>query len=86
MTVLGAVALYYIIGILSDIRDITDRVRRGSEQLGEDLETLRDNIKEEGKYVRHIATFVGRRAGWFPPEKKPRRKSKKSGSGNTEGE
>ncbi len=85
VTVLLAVALYYIIGILEDIRDVTDRVRRGSEVFAEDLNGLRDNIKEEGARVRHFAQFIGKYAGWYPDEKtkaKRTRKKKSEESGN----
>lgn len=85
VTVLLAVALYYIIGILEDIRDVTDRVRRGSEVFAEDLNGLRDNIKEEGARVRHFAQLIGKYAGWYPDEKtkaKRTRKKKSEESGN----
>lgn len=73
------IALYYIINILQNIRDVTDRVRRGSEQFAEDVNELRDNIKEEGANLRHLVTFVGRRTGWFPDagKKKSRRTARK---------
>jgi hypothetical protein len=81
VTVLVAIGLYYIIGILRNIRDVSDRVRRGSEQFAEDVNEFREAIKEDGATVRHIFALIMRGAGWFPsPAKKrgTRRKSAKA--------
>lgn len=88
VTVLLGVALYYIIGILQNVRDVTDRIRRGSEQLAEDASELRESIVEGTEPLRNIAAFVGRRAaGWFPgEEKKPRKRRSPKRSTRKEGE
>jgi membrane protein implicated in regulation of membrane protease activity len=69
LAILGAVALYYILGILKNIRNISDRAERGSEILAGDMEHLRENIKEEGMRFRHIKKFIKGYAKWFPSEK-----------------
>lgn len=45
-TIFLCVALYYLIRILKNVRDVTDRLRRGSEQLAEDAQAVRDFIHE----------------------------------------
>jgi hypothetical protein len=77
--------LYYIINILQNIRDVTDRVRRGTEQLAEDVKEIGDEIKAEGAPIRSLMTFVGRRAGWIPSPRKPRKKTtRKKSAGESE--
>ena len=68
--ILVAIALYYVIKILKNLRDITDRAQRGSEVLGHDLEHLRENIKEEGMRFKHIKKFLKGYSKWFPDDKK----------------
>ena len=45
-TIFSCVALYYLIRILRNVRDVTDRLRRGSEQLAEDAQAVRTFIHE----------------------------------------
>ena len=68
--ILAIVALYYILGILKNIRDISNRAEKGSEILAGDLEHFRENIKEEGMRFRHIRKFMKGYAKWFPSDKK----------------
>ncbi len=68
--VLAIFAFYYILGILKNIRDITDRAQRGSEVLAGDLQDLRANIKEEGMRFRHIKKFLKGYSKWFPSDDK----------------
>lgn len=63
VTVLVCIVLYYLVRILRDVRDMTDRMRRGSEALASDLESLRVSVKEEGMRLRDLAAFFLRRAG-----------------------
>jgi uncharacterized protein YoxC len=44
VTIMVAVALYYVIRILRAVRDIAERVREGSEVIAEDVATVREGI------------------------------------------
>ena len=46
LTILLCFVLYQVLGILKNVRDITDRLRRGSEQLAEDAQVVRDFVHE----------------------------------------
>ncbi len=46
LTILLCFVLYHVIGILKNVRDITDRVKRGSEQLAEDAQAVRTFVHE----------------------------------------
>ena len=59
LTILIIVALYYIIGILRNARDISEQVRRGGEALADDLVELRSSIKKKGLGLGTIMKFVG---------------------------
>ena len=44
VTILVAIGLYYVIGILRAVRDIAERVREGSELIAGDAAQLREEI------------------------------------------
>ncbi len=48
LTVLCAVALYYVLRILNDVRDISHKVRGEAVKITDDIEELREIVKEEG--------------------------------------
>jgi hypothetical protein len=48
------IALYYVIDILRDVRVVMKKVRKASDELEQDFEDLRANIKKEGVVVRTI--------------------------------
>lgn len=56
-TVLVCVALYYLVGILRDVREIVARLKRGSETLGEDLSSLRLEITQGKMRLRDLASL-----------------------------
>jgi hypothetical protein len=73
------VVLWYLIGILRNIRDITDRMRRGSELLADDLFEFRLAVREESTafwsgfkaFVTHLPRAFGfgkKKAGRTKPE------------------
>jgi len=70
-----AVALYYIIKILRNIRDVTLRMDEGSKVLAEDLSELRGTIKREGFVWGHIFGFLKKQSGLFGKKSSGRRKS-----------
>lgn len=44
LTILVCVALFYLIRILRNVSDMTDRLKRGSEQLAEDAIAIRSFV------------------------------------------
>jgi hypothetical protein len=46
LTILLCFVLYQILGILKNVRDITERIRRGSEQLAEDAQVVRSFVHD----------------------------------------
>lgn len=64
---LGAIALYQVIKILKTIRTIVERVEAGSDQLAQDLTTVRSYVASGG--------IIARIMGFFVPSS-PRRKKR----------
>jgi len=61
VTILIGVALFYVVMILRNVRDISNKVKRGSEVLGQDLSDFRAAVKQEGTKAKNIVDFfVGR--------------------------
>ncbi len=79
VTVGIAVALYYIVRILRNIQDVTERVDEGSKMLAEDLSALRGTIKREGFVWGNLFAFLQKYSGLFG--KKPRRSPKRETDG-----
>jgi len=74
VTILIAIGLYYVIGILRAVRDVAERVREGSEIIAGDAAQLREEILSgsifSALYAR-AATMTG-----FAARSKARRKKK----------
>lgn len=68
------VLLYYCIGIARDVRAVAAKVRKASDELEQDFETLRAQVKNEGVKLRGIVDliigFVTYRFGAGPRRKK----------------
>ena len=56
--VASLIALYYAIVILRDAREIVKKIRQASDEIEEDFEDLRENIRNEGVKVRAIVELV----------------------------
>ncbi len=69
-----AVALYYIIHILRDVRKIVSKLNKASNELEQDFEILRSTIKDEGSKVR---TIVDMALGFFLSRMKKRATTRK---------
>jgi hypothetical protein len=54
----AAVGLYYAIGILRDVREVTARIKKASGDIERDLDALRYSVKAEGAKVKGIADLV----------------------------
>ncbi len=76
VTVLVCIVLYYLAGILRDVRDVTSRIRQGTEKVSEDLESLRSEVRQGGAHLRAVAVYFARRAGFMPKHKAPRARSR----------
>lgn len=65
LTIFVCIALFYIIRILRNVRDVTDRVREGSEKFAEDVHAVRTFVRDG--VVAHIRSsfsrFSSRRRG-----------------------
>ena len=55
--ILGLIALFYIIRILHKVNYIAQNVREESDYIREDINTLRDKVKNEGMKFKHLADF-----------------------------
>lgn len=55
---LGAIALYQVIKILKTIRTIVERVEAGSDQLAQDLTTVRSFVASGGIISRIMSFFM----------------------------
>jgi hypothetical protein len=53
-----AVGLYYAVGILRDMREVTARIKKASGDIERDLDALRYSLKAEGAKVKGIADLV----------------------------
>jgi len=56
--ILGIIALYYLILILKNAKDVSQRIEKGSEMIGEDIIELRKNVKTEGFRLVYFITFI----------------------------
>jgi len=69
-----SVGLYYIVRILRNVRDVTNRVDEGSKMLAEDLGDLRTSLKRDGFVMANVARFMQKGSRWF--SRRPPRKAK----------
>ena len=58
IAVILAIALIYLIRILRDIKHISKKAKAGADILGDELEGLRANVKEQGFRLRHFFRFL----------------------------
>ena len=78
VTVLVCFVLWYLIKILRNVREITDRLRRGSEQLAEDANAVRVFVHEG--IVGTLLQFVGKIIGKTSPKADDKRPVEKKES------
>lgn len=76
VTILIAVALYYVIRILRAVRDIAERVREGSEIIAEDAAHLREEILS-GNIFSELYARAAKMTGFGGRTKKRGKKSAK---------
>jgi uncharacterized protein YoxC len=76
VTVGVVILLYYLIPIVRDIRAIVAKVRRASDDVERDFQTMRLAIKEEGAkskaLVDLVLGYIARKLKRFVPHREPR--------------
>ena len=70
LTLLLAWAMYYVVGILKNLRDISDRIDRSSLELEADVRQLRSSIHEQGVKLSTFYHFFKKMIESFGPKKK----------------
>ncbi len=79
LVTLGLIAaLIYIVRILKDVDHLTARARTEVDSLGDDLDTLRKNLRAEGSVIRRALRAV---CGAFVTKTKVARRKPKTKSG-----
>ncbi len=58
VTILVAWALYYVVGILRNVRDISQRIDTETIHLQHDIKKLRSTVKTEGMKVGVVSQFI----------------------------
>ena len=67
LAILFAVFMYYLIGVMRNMRDISSLAKDEGKNIKEDIALLRANIKREGLRIKHFTDFMKR------PHKRVRR-------------
>ncbi len=62
-------ALFYLLRILRNVRDVTDRVEEGTKALVEDVATLRSNLRGQGFAWGSLFAFLRKHPRWFSSKK-----------------
>jgi predicted PurR-regulated permease PerM len=57
ITIVMLVVGYYVIKITKAINYISQKAKNESDLIAEDLSDLRENVKEQGLKVKHLASF-----------------------------
>ncbi len=81
LTVGVLVVLYYVVGIVRDLRAIVAKVRKAGEEVEQDFEALRANLHSEGAKGKALVDLVlgfatTKLTSWF--KKRPKKKSSSS--------
>jgi hypothetical protein len=58
VSLLGVIVLVYAIRILRDVKDVSSRVRTGSELIGDDLAKVRTHMKHYGLFKAVLAALL----------------------------
>lgn len=77
VTILLVAVLFYVLGILRNVKEVTDRIKEGSRMLAQDFSQAREAIKREGKKTTNIISFFLDR---FEPKKRRASRKKKAGA------
>lgn len=77
VTLLLLVALYFVIRILRNVRDITDTVKEGADSLTTGIKEMRRTVVEGGAKILPIASILMKAADHFTEHKKTRKSKRK---------
>lgn len=58
LTVVAVVFMVYFIGIMRNVRDISELAKVQSKNISDDISELRANIKREGLRIKHLTDFM----------------------------
>jgi uncharacterized protein YoxC len=58
LTILLAVLAVYLIKVFKDIKYITKKAKSEADLITEDIHELRQNVRQEGAKVAHLAKFL----------------------------
>ena len=79
LSILLSIALYYAIGVLRAVREVSSRLKRASADIEHDLQLLRSQVKAEGQRVKGMADlFLGFIARASTPKAVRRKRAAKS--------
>lgn len=82
--IFAGIILFYVLKIVRDVREITEKMKRKSDEISMDIDDLRARIREDGVRFRDVAMFFAQKAGLFGgPSGKRRSTRKASGDENS---
>jgi hypothetical protein len=58
LTIFLAIAVFYVVRILRDLKYISSKAKTESDLIAEDLHELRTNVKQEGAKLKFFSKFV----------------------------
>jgi hypothetical protein len=50
--------LYYLMIIMKNLRDVSEKLKSGSDVIMEDYQSLRERVKSEGSILKRVFTLV----------------------------
>ncbi len=57
-TIVGVIVAFYVIKIARNVSEITDRANEQTKKISQDVDALRENVKEEGwKVIKQFKLF-----------------------------
>lgn len=74
IAIFAVFGFYFLLKILSDIRVITKHMRNMTEEITDDVENIRENMKSGEEKIRSAVSFLN----YFIPKKKTKKPAKKS--------
>jgi len=66
------VALFYFIGVLKNVRDVSEAIKEETDLIRDDIRAARENMKRDGFKLKHIVSLFSR----FSNTKQGRKKTK----------
>jgi hypothetical protein len=57
LSILLAIALIYLIGLIRDVKYIVNKIKHEADNLSQDIESLRESVNKKGFQLMHIVNF-----------------------------